>query len=233
MNCKSGISTLLVAVFILGAALNFPAYAGASAVNAPALNNTAKQSTEDVKRMENVASLNEDLIDYIFAGDTAQIATGAKDIADATSQLKPALDERTYFAVTSRLAEQQKALTKRDMTGAALAAVEMYRVLQEAIDPALRPAPLQISMLDYSGFKIVALSRAAPPNWEAIDRAVRDMTGNWNELVPQIKDKALRDLVTSIEDGLAQASARKDAAYLAFAGRMLLDAVDLLEGQLS
>lgn len=114
----------------------------------------------------------------------------------------------------------------------ALASVEIYRVLQEAIAPGDRMTPLEVSLLDYSGFKIKTLAVTRVTDWSAIDAAITEMGGFWQKVAPSIKDKGLRNLMISITDGLADAASRKNTAYLSFGAQMLLDSVDLVEGQL-
>ncbi len=57
------------------------------------------------------------------------------------------------------------ALKAADFTSVALAGAETYRALQESVDAKARQIPLEVSLLDYSGFKIEALSRATSVDW--------------------------------------------------------------------
>ena len=56
-----------------------------------------------------------------------------------------------------------------------------------------------------------------------------DKAGYWKALERNVEDKGLRDLMNSIQSGLDEGVARKDAAQVGFAAQLKLDAVDLLE----
>ena len=208
--------------FVLGLALSvvsgLPSYAAAG-------------STKAVKQIEALASLNEDLVDYALAGDANRMAKSLQAITKAVPQLKAVLAKPAFSQLTTQLAAQQSAVKQGNTTLVALASIEMYRILENAIDPSLRTVPAEISMLDYSGFKIVTLARAPTTDWTAVHAVVGDMNHNWQALSPRIKETALKGLVNSIKSGVEEAVDRKDTHYLAFAGKMLLDTVDLLEGQ--
>jgi hypothetical protein len=181
--------------------------------------------------MDSIASLNENFVEQVLAGDQTKSTQTAQSIASQSPALKAVISETAFAALQSRLRDQEQALVRKDMTAAALASVEMYRTLQESLGPSARSAPLQLSLLDYSGFKIMAQVGAPHPNWTAIEDSVKEMSGFWHALAPKIRDKRLSGLLTSTEAGLVEANMKQDAAYTAFAAKMLLDEVDLLEAQ--
>jgi hypothetical protein len=109
--------------------------------------------------------------------------------------------------------------------------VEIYRLLQEAIDPKTRVVPVQVALLDYAGFKILSLTKGNAVQWADVNATVKEAASFWKQVEPRIGSVALRTMMGSIMTGLGDASATKDPAYAGFAAKMLLDSVDLVEGQ--
>lgn len=183
------------------------------------------------KLLDNVASLNEDLVQFALDGNAAKAAATASAIAASLPKLRTAVSGTTLTGIESRVREQGAAVKRGDWTATALVSVEIYRLLQEAIDPRSRRVPVQVALLDYAGFKILAVAKGNPVDWASINVTVKEAASSWKSVEPRIRSVALRSTLGSIMTGLADASALKDSAYTAFAARMLLESVDLLEGQ--
>ncbi len=109
--------------------------------------------------------------------------------------------------------------------------MELYRLLQEAMNPQTRVTPVQVSLLDYSGFKLLALTRAKAVEWRRVDAAANEAGAFWKQVQGRAGSTALRNLVDAIMTGLGESSAAREPAFTAFAAKMLLESVDLLEGQ--
>ena len=180
-------------------------------------------------RISAAASINEDMVELALAGETSEVQEKITDLRNALSELQPALSEGTYQAVGSELNAMEAAVGNNDMVGVALAAVEAYRTLENALDRSALVAPREVSMLDYSGFKLSALTAAATPSWTMIGAAASEASGVWKALAPQVQDTGLRDLMNSIITGLEDAVDRHDVAQSRFAAQIILDAVDVLE----
>lgn len=85
--------------------------------------------------------------------------------------------------------------------------------------------------MDYAGFKILALAKGDPVNWNSIDATVKEAASFWKQVEAFVGSVALRNMIGSIMTGLVDGAAVKTPAYTAFAAKMLLESVDLLEGQ--
>jgi hypothetical protein len=219
----------MAGMFAVVAGTATPVFAGATAPAAPAQRSTPGDSRQIL--LDNIASLNEDLVQFALDGNAVKIGQTANAIEASLPKLRTAVPAATFTAIESRVREQRAAVKSGNRTATALASVELYRLLQEAIEPRSRVVPVQVSLLDYAGFKILALAKGGAVPWAGIDATVKEAASFWKAVEPRIGSVALRNMMGSIMTGLVDASAAKDAAYAAFAAKMLLDSVDLLEGQ--
>lgn len=174
------------------------------------------------------ASVAEDMIDFALAGERARVETKLSELRSQLPQLRQALGEKAATEIERRTGEIESALGRDQLVEAALLANETFRTIVEARGP-VGGVPLGVSLLDYSGFRLKALASAAQPDWKAVTAAARESGGFWQQLIGRIQDKGLRDLMNTLQEGLSQAVAEKNAAQVAFAAQVQLDAVDLLE----
>ncbi|WP_354125589.1 hypothetical protein [Bradyrhizobium sp. LB8.2] len=172
------------------------------------------------------ASINEDLIDAALGGKADKVAAMRK----AFPMLRPLLDGPTFDALARELTAMEQAMAGKDLPAIALASVEAYRIIEAATDPAQRPAPIEVAMLDYSGFKLSILAARPTAEWAAIGATAKDSDSNWSALAKNVRDSGIRDLAAAIQDGLKSAVARKDIEGVKFAAKLQLGIVDVLEG---
>lgn len=206
------------------AATSQAATSRAPASQSPVWNPAGRQTL-----LDDIASQTEDLVDDALAPSPAKAAAALEKIARLLPELRPMIDARVFDTLVSERLALDQAMTRGGGVDLALGATQMYRTLQEAMEPARRATPLPIALLDYSGFRLLALSRSSAPDWSAMAAAAKEMSGFWGQVAPKVSSKPLGDLMKTIESGLSDAITRKDPAYLAFAARTLLDSVDLLE----
>ncbi len=206
-----------------------PSFAQGSATSTAASSN-AGAGTERDQLLESTASLNENLVEFALAGHADKVAESLKDIETAMPKLKPSLGEAAFGRVEVQVRNVQAAVGRQDLNAAALSSIEVYRLLQEAVDRKTRSVPLDVALLDYSGFKLSALAAAAQPNWTAVTDAASEANRFGKQLEPMVHDGSLRTLVSHIGQGLTDGAAGKNSGQVAFAAGMLLDSVDLLEG---
>lgn len=111
----------------------------------------------------------------------------------------------------------------------ALDAVEVYRTLVSAVDRSAMSAPVQVSLLDYSGFRLNALHIGQAPKWGAIGQTADEAMGFWKEIRPQVKDATLRDAMDRTTQAMRTAVNTKQIDLLAYSADMDLILVDGLE----
>lgn len=181
-------------------------------------------------RISGAASLNEDIIDMALAGDRKGVARKISRLAKALPSLRPDLGNDIYGNIAGLLTSMESYDRKGDLHAVSRAAVDAYRQLILSLDQTVMVAPIEVSLLDYSGFKLLILSHSARPDWPKIAAAVQQERDYRASLDARVKDSGLRDLMDSMQSGLDEAVAHKDARQVAFAARVALDSVDLLEG---
>lgn len=180
-------------------------------------------------RIADAASINEDMVEFALAGEAGKVEEKIAALKQALPGLRTIIGETAYEKVGGQLQAMETHSAKGDMTGVSMAAVEAYKQLELTLDKAALVVPIEVSMLDYSGFKLNALSHAKSPEWADIAASAKEAAGYWKALEGNVADKGLRDLMNSIQLGLDEGVARKDAAQVGFAAQLKLDAVDLLE----
>lgn len=185
------------------------------------------------------------------AATTDPLADGAEifeNLTEAAPVIKPAAfnDSMTKFKalypdISARLSPDgnqrldtlvagvRTAWQKQDRGHMAIESIEIYRLLQESIDHSRQPVPAEVSMLDYSGFKLQALLLSKNPDWTQIRKTVQEATNWWGAIKTKVNDKALQDAMTHTIAGYKKANDRKDPRLLSFAAEMDLILVDGLE----
>jgi hypothetical protein len=190
-------------------------------------------SAEDLGRnakLADAASINEDLIAAALGGKADKVAEKVTAMRKALPMLRPLLDAATFDVLARELTAMEQAMAGKDLPAIALASVEAYRIIEGATDPAQRPAPIEVAMLDYSGFKLSILAAGPTAEWAAIGATAKDSDSNWSALAKNVRDSGIRDLAAAIHDGLRSAVARKDIEGVKFAAKLQLGIVDVLEG---
>lgn len=175
------------------------------------------------------ASMAEDLVDAVLRGDTGAYQARGQALVDALASVSARMDPARFAQADARASAAIAAFERGEAPRAALEALEAYRVLEESAAPETRMAPIEVSLLDYSGFKIAALSLPARVDWAEADAAVRYSAQQWQTLRAQVNDGAVVDMMDELQAALAAAAQRRDAQTLAAVARAQLAAVDLVE----
>src|SRR5690606_28670675 len=116
---------------------------------------------------------------------------------------------------------------------AALDAVEAYRTLVSAVNRDAMPVPLEVSLLDYVGFRLnVLLGDGQAPNWTAITHTVGEAHGFWQAIKPKVKDPRLVDGMDRSLQACAAAVRQRNPGMLGYAADIDLILVDGLENHL-
>lgn len=176
-----------------------------------------------------LASLTEDLAEFAMAGEAGRTADTIARYREGLGQVRPMFDQASATALAERLAVMEAALGRQDLGSVALAATDSFRTLEMTLDKTALVVPVEVSMLDYVGFRLQSLAAAPAADWMAMKAVVDEADGTWRTLSPQVEDKGLNDLMTSVQAGLEGSIAAQDLGQLRFAAQMELDAVDLLE----
>lgn len=195
----------------------------------PSAQRTATTTAQSL--IDRAATSAETATEVAIAGDSAKAALAITKLKEEVVGLKTDLPPEVNVAVSTEIGKAEANLSKNDLTGSALATAEVYRSLQQSINVKLRTIPLEVALLDYSGFKLQALSQAAATDWSAISAASEEAQTFWAKLAPTVKSKELKDMMMTIESGFKEGVKQKNAMLVSFGSKVLLNAVDLLEGQ--
>lgn len=167
----------------------------------------------------------EALTEQAFTADWPTVDRLVSDASSAVAGLSSA------SAVEGRLADIAASRAARDRVGLALNAVEGYRALVEAQDPATADPPVAVSLLDYAGFRYDALAQAPTVDWPEMARSVEFARRQWNAASGKVSSKAMPGVVNEALSAMAAAVARKDVSFARSAAATELALVDLLEEQ--
>lgn len=114
--------------------------------------------------------------------------------------------------------------------------VGAYLVLIESLDRISLQVPVQVSFLDYAGFKTRALLHKSEVDWSSIQSTVNEAQQHWNAIEPRVMDKGLRDAVNTAMEGMKKASAGRNTDMADFAAQVdlaLVDSKDISSGRRS
>lgn len=188
----------------------------------------AVESQKDI--MEAAASACEDMVEAVATGGMPAAQPKINDLkaalkkahgflkADVAKQLETDADEITKLAAGSSTTELS------------LKAVEAFKDIVNASDWKRSAAPKDISMLDYSGYKLGILASTANTDWAAAAKTADEAHAAWQTLLPKFKSQNLKELAQAIDAGALDAVKRKDAAGLQFASKLQLVSIDIIEG---
>lgn len=202
-------------------------------VPSPAAKSTQSLNADLPRLLDQAATDAEHFAETAIARDDKQASTHLVLLKGKLQMLRPQLAPGTATAIDIQVRRADHALNSADFKSAALAGAETYRILQDSIDIKVRQVPLEVSLLDYSGFKIEALSRATIVDWPQVQSAQSEALGFWLRLEPKVASKGLKSTMATIFDGLSIGIEHRAHRQVTFVARMLLDSVDLLEGPLS
>jgi hypothetical protein len=152
------------------------------------------------------------------------IALGRKAVTDVRSLLDPA----TATRIDGLLAEVDRDRTSNKRAELALSSIEIYRSLVSSV-PAGTKVPVDVSLLDYSGFRYQADLKATPARWNDMKQAVSFAQGRWAALSPKIADKAVSEPFAATLSAMDKAVAGRDSKAAETAVTAELDQVDKLE----
>lgn len=199
--------------------------------NSPAGESGLAGAASPNQALRSAAEPFEALTEQAFTADWASIDKLVGDARNAIARSAPSGE--MVSRGKQRLAAIQTARAAQDRVQLALAAVEGYRELIEAQDPATASPPIAVSLLDYAGFRYDALAQAPTVDWEEMARSVTFARVQWQSIAPNVSSKAMPGVVDQALTGMATAVERKDAAFARSAAATELALVDLLEEQAS
>lgn len=172
--------------------------------------------------------------DYETLTETAFDKTFPELAASSTAARQKASEARASLAPdqAGRLdtlgAAIDAALRDQNRSALAIAAVETYRVLVSAQDASAQ-VPVEVSLLDYAGFRYDANAKSRPADWDQMAGDVAFARETWARISPRVTAKGLSGAFDSALSGMETAVAQKNAVAAGIAVSNELALVDALE----
>lgn len=163
---------------------------------------------------------------------TADAQTLADLSAEAKKQARAclaSLNASDADALSARLDAVHTALHSDDRAAVARNAVEAYRIFVTAETREPNGVPLQVSLLDYAGFRMQADLQAAEPDWADVNSALSFAEQQWSEIESKVIDLGLRKSFSVDLDNIRTAAEEGNVSAAKEAVRIELDLVDQLE----
>lgn len=180
--------------------------------------------------LQAAASPFEHLSELAVGGDWQGAAGAIREFETLQQRTSGALPAGVRQRFASEVAAIHESYRRRDQYALALQAADAYRTLVAAQDAAAVTVPIEVSLLDYAGFKLMALLSSASPDWQAVEATAGEARQFWTAIESRVKDKSLHTLTATVVDGLISAGRARDRARAQFAAQVDLDLVDVLEG---
>lgn len=217
-SLKAGLTPVLTAALIgaapLAACQQQPKPAAPSEAKAPAAPMAASEYFETLT--ETAFTATPEQLDAAIA----QARTAAeRDRKSLPAPAVAALDQRL-----AQIADHRARMARADL---ALASVEAYRLVVSA-QPA-GPIPVEVSLLDYAGFRYDADLKAQPPRWDDAAQAADFAAEQWARISPRVTNADLRDRFSAALTEMAAAAKARDPGPAAEVATRELDMVDQLE----
>jgi hypothetical protein len=181
--------------------------------------------------LEAAISRCEDLTESAEAGKVTNMDQAIQALEGERAKVLGVLSPEAGKRFEAGLAALRQKRASEDFLGVALEAVETYRLLTTSLDREKLKAPIEVSLLDYAGFKVKVLTKRQPPDWQAMQGVATEAAKDWQAIQGKVADKSLRSVMNTTMAGLKQAIEGQDAAMARFAAQVVLDLVDLLEQQ--
>ena len=172
----------------------------------------------------------EDLTEYALDQNKEGIDQTIKSLDGLVDKLKNKLSKKAIQNLSENIEKIKIAKDNFDFPKIALYAVDSYRAISEELDTSTLKIPKEVVILDYIGFKLLALLKQQNVDWNLIKITSNEGVSQWENIKIQTSDKPLRNVMDTAIQGIQVAVNSKNMDMLRFAAQVDLDLVDLLEG---
>lgn len=175
----------------------------------------------------------EDMIEFALIGNNSNISKALATADQHAKIIKTTLPASAASKFATLMDDLHKATTGKDHQKVAGSAIEIFRLLTDNLQANVLDVPIEVSLLDYAGFKLRVLAASQKPDWRNIRKTVHEATAWWKAINSKVSAKGLRNAFDTLIRGLEDAAKDDNLPMLRFAAQMDLDLVDLLEGDLT
>ncbi len=199
--------------------------------SAKSTNPAATEAARKNAILEVAISRCEDLTEYAEAGKVKDMDQAIQALEGQRSNILGVLSPEAGKRFEAGVVAMGQKRASEDFLGVALEAVETYRLLTTSLERGKLKVPIEVSLLDYAGFKVKVLTKRQPLKWQAMKGVATEAGKDWQAIQGKVADKRLQNVMNTTMAGLNQALEGQDAAMARFAAQVVLDLVDLLEQQ--
>lgn len=208
-------------------------FAGCGPSGDPPAARAAEGATSDKVQSRNARLLAaaepyEGLTESAFAQPFAELEAIAATARAAAIAADDFLGDAEIKELAALDAEIKDSLQSQSRTGVALGAVESYKILVSAQDDSAA-IPIDVSLLDYAGFRFDALSKSTPPSWVAMTETAAYALDLWGQMRPRVAEPALVSKFDAALGAMGAAVESKDVAAAQSSAQQELALVDELE----
>ncbi len=171
----------------------------------------------------------EDMTEAALAGDRKEIERALRAYDAVAGKVEGVLPAAKRDELRVLVADIRSSKNKGSLDAIVLKAPEAYRTLIEGLDRGGLMVPMEVSLLDYAGFRFLALLHVQPVDWRSLQGAGERARKNWAAIKAKVADSGLRDAVDVAIAGMNRACALKNADMALLAAQVDLALVDLLE----
>jgi len=172
----------------------------------------------------------EGLTESAVSEDNAGIAKAFKAAKAGRTATRALLTTETAVRFDKLFDELARAQSKKDSVAVALQAAELYKLLVSSCEASALAVPMEVSLLDYAGFRTNALLKATAPDWQALADTAREASANWAKIRDRVTDNKLKTDMEKAQSGLTSAAQMHDVSLSQSSAKTDLALVDDLEG---
>jgi len=184
-------------------------------------------------KLINASSPFEDITEYALDANVNGMTKSLIECETETHKIKDLLSANDYREINQLLSGMKGDFTKKQYSNLALNAVNGYKILVEALNPKGLKVPKQVSLLDYTGFRGIALLGTKNVDWTALKSNAKEANKLWKQIEHKVKYNGLKDAVNTTINGMHKAAAEKNVLASQLSAEMDLALVDLLENYFS
>lgn len=224
----TGMAMLALSLFTYGCNKP-PEKADAGKQAAEASGPSAKAGNKDEKlRFMAAAEPFEALTEAAATGDERRIQPAVNAALASGDRIRSTLPSTYRNELDFQTISIRRGQRAKDPTAISLSSNEAYRILVSASAGAAS-FPVEVSLLDYAGFRYDANLKAKPARWADMTEATLFAERQWAQVEPRLKEPALAAEFGKALTDMKKAAATKDGKLAAASVKAELDLVDKLE----
>lgn len=170
----------------------------------------------------------ETLTETAFSASREQMNQGIDAARDAVDSVRGAVPMSIFSELNRNMAAIDAADVANRPADIAIASIENYRVLVNAV-PGSPVVPVDVSLLDYAGFRFDADAKATPVRWDDMNRVLEFARQRWSSVASKAAGAKMAPRFEVVLSGMEQAVRARNIARARSSAKAELDLVDKLE----